>query len=40
MGDPMEKATAIKVERVDFSDPEGSKGPCDRKAATIMEMNV
>ncbi|KAL9977576.1 hypothetical protein ACROYT_G014995 [Oculina patagonica] len=32
----MEEATAIKVERVDFSDPEGSKGPCDRKAATIQ----
>lgn len=31
----MEKATGIKVERVDFSDPQGGKGPCDRKAATI-----
>lgn len=25
----------LKVERVDFSDPQGGKGPCDRKAATI-----
>ena len=27
--------TGIKIERVDFSDPQGGKGPCDRKAATI-----
>ncbi|XP_028519078.1 uncharacterized protein LOC114576513 [Exaiptasia diaphana] len=31
----MENATGIKVGRVDFSDPQGGKGPCDRKAATI-----
>ena len=31
----MEQATGIKVERVDFSDPQGSKGPCDRRGATI-----
>ena len=31
----MGKATGIAVKRVDFSDPQGSKGPCDRKAATI-----
>lgn len=31
----MKKQTGIKVERVDFSDPQGGKGPCDRKAATI-----
>lgn len=27
--------TGIKICRVDFSDPQGGKGPCDRKAATI-----
>jgi len=27
--------TGIDVTRVDFSDPQGGKGPCDRKAATI-----
>lgn len=31
----MEKETGIKVQRVDFNDPQGGKGPCDRKAATI-----
>lgn len=31
----MEEATGVKVERVDFSDPQGGKGPCDRRAATI-----
>lgn len=31
----MKEATDIKVERVDFSDPQGSKGPCNRRAATI-----
>ena len=31
----MEGATGIKVHRVDFSDPQGGKGPCERKAATI-----
>ena len=31
----MEEATGIKVDRVDFSDPQGGKGPCDRRAATI-----
>lgn len=28
-------ATGIRVERVDFSDPQGGKGPCDRRAASI-----
>ena len=27
--------TGIGVRRVDFSDPQGGKGACDRKAATI-----
>ena len=31
----MKQKTGIKVERVDFSDPQGGKGSCDRKAATI-----
>jgi hypothetical protein len=31
----MEETTGIKVQRVDFSDPQGGKRPCDRKAATI-----
>ena len=31
----MGAATGIHVKRVDFSDPQGDKGPCDRKAATI-----
>lgn len=31
----MEESTGIKVCRVDFSDPQGGKGLCDRKAATI-----
>lgn len=31
----MEKRTGISVSRFDFSDPQGGKGPCDRKAATI-----
>jgi len=31
----MKEATDIKVERVDFSDPQGGKGPCDSRAATI-----
>lgn len=25
----------VTIERLDFSDPQGGKGPCDRKAATI-----
>ena len=29
------KRNGIKLERVDFSDPQGGKGACDRKAATI-----
>ena len=29
------EATGITIRRVDFSDPQGGKGPCDRKAATI-----
>lgn len=31
----MEESTGIKVSRVDLSDPQGGKGACDRKAATI-----
>jgi len=31
----MGTAAGIHVKRVDFSDPQGGKGPCDRKAATI-----
>jgi hypothetical protein len=31
----MKKRTGITIRRVDFSDPQGGKGPCDRKAATI-----
>lgn len=31
----MGAATGITVSRIDFSDPQGGKGPCDRKAATI-----
>ena len=31
----MQEATGVRVERVDFSDPQGAKGPCDRKAVTI-----
>lgn len=31
----MEATTSIKIKRVDFSDPQGGKGPCDRKAATV-----
>ena len=31
----MKEETGITIERVDFSDPQGGKGPCDRKAATI-----
>ena len=31
----MQKTTGIIVRRVDFSDPQGGKGSCDRKAATI-----
>ena len=25
----------VTIKRLDFSDPQGGKGPCDRKAATI-----
>ncbi|KAK3745613.1 hypothetical protein QZH41_003631 [Actinostola sp. cb2023] len=31
----MKDITGIEVKRVDFSDPQGGKGPCDRKAATV-----
>ena len=31
----MEESTGIKVCRVDFSDPQGGKEPCDRIAATV-----
>lgn len=31
----MKANTGINVRRVDFSDPQGGKGACDRKAATI-----
>lgn len=29
------KTTGVKVKRLDFTDPQGGKGSCDRKAATI-----
>ncbi|CAB3995040.1 Hypothetical predicted protein [Paramuricea clavata] len=29
------KHTGIRIKRVDFSDPQGGKGTCDRKAATV-----
>ena len=31
----MKTQTGVSVRRVDFSDPQGGKGACDRKAATI-----
>ena len=31
----MKSKTGVRVCRVDFSDPQGGKGACDRKAATI-----
>ena len=31
----IQQTTGIQIGRVDFSDPQGGKGPCDRKAATI-----
>lgn len=31
----MKTKTGVSVRRVDFSDPQGGKGACDRKAATI-----
>ena len=31
----MARKTGIAVGRVDFSDPQGGKGACDQKAATI-----
>ena len=31
----MRKTTGINVRRVDFRNPQGGKGACDRKAATI-----
>ena len=31
----MEEDTGIRIERVDFSDPQGGKSACDRKAATV-----
>ena len=33
--DVMKTKTGVSVRRVDFSDPQGGKGACDRKAATI-----
>ena len=33
--DVMKTKTGVTVRRVDFSGPQGGKGPCDRKAATI-----
>ena len=36
----MQKTTGINVRRVDFSDPQGGKGSCDRKAATINNNNI
>ena len=29
--------SGVSVKRMDFSDPQGGKGPCDRKAASIKE---
>ena len=31
----MGSKTGVNISRVDFSEPQGGKGPCDRKAATI-----
>ncbi|KAK3722361.1 hypothetical protein QZH41_003618 [Actinostola sp. cb2023] len=31
----MKELTGISVARADFSDPQGGKGPCDRKAAVV-----
>ena len=31
----MEELTGIAIARVDFSDPQGGKGSCDRKAANV-----
>ena len=31
----VKELSGIKVEKVDFSDPQGGKGPCDRKAASL-----
>ena len=31
----LKSKTGVSVRRVDFSDPQGGKGACDRKAATI-----
>ena len=36
----MGAATGITLSRVDFSDPQGGKGPCDRKAAIIKAAHV
>ena len=34
----MQKTTSINVRRVDFSHPQGGKGSCDHKAATIKHV--
>ena len=35
------KKTGIQIKRMDFSDPQGGKGPCDRKAAQVKRhMNI
>ena len=31
----MEESRRIKMSRVDLGDPQGGKGPCDRKASTL-----
>ena len=36
----MGAATGIHVQRVNFSDPQGGKGPCDRRAASIKPLEV
>lgn len=33
--DVLSKRSGIQIKQVDFSDPQGGKGPCDRKAAQI-----
>ena len=31
----LSERTGIQIQRVDFSDPQGGKGPCDRLSATV-----
>ena len=35
----MKTKTGVRVRRVDFSDPQGGKGACDRRAASINNNN-